>query len=106
MSTVDLKQIALCLPGVSKTDGQHSDIYHVLMLAVNVQDEYHALSYKTMALWKMAEEQFDVHFLIKVDDDNYVRLDRLALALAQWQTLEAGVSCTRGRAVHVLYETS
>lgn len=54
------------------------------------QDEYHALSYKTMALWKLAEEQFDAQFIIKIDDDNYVRLDRLAHALGQWVDLGAG----------------
>lgn len=59
-----------------------------------MQDEYHALSYKTMALWRMAEEQFDVQYLIKVDDDNYVRLDRLAVALGQWHDLGAGMSYT------------
>ena len=55
-----------------------------------LQDEYHALSYKTMALWKLAEEQFDAEFVIKADDDNYVRLDRMVHALQQWKALGAG----------------
>ena len=58
------------------------------------QDAYHSLSYKTMALWKLAEEQFDAEFVIKVDDDNYVRLDRLTHAIDQWNGLGAGARHT------------
>jgi len=56
-----------------------------------MQDEYHALSYKTMALWRLAEDNFDIDYLIKVDDDNFVRLDRLAIATHQWDEENAGV---------------
>ena len=48
------------------------------------------LSYKTLALWRLAEERFEADYVIKVDDDNYVRLDRLAIALGQWTDLGAG----------------
>ena len=43
-----------------------------------------------MALWKIAEEQFDAEYVIKADDDNYVRLDRMVHALQQWKDLGAG----------------
>ncbi len=43
-----------------------------------------------MALWKVVEEQYDAHYVLKVDDDNYVRLDRLAIALDQWTERGAG----------------
>jgi galactosylxylosylprotein 3-beta-galactosyltransferase len=43
-----------------------------------------------MALWKIAEEEFSADYVIKMDDDNYVRLDRLAHALDQWAQLGAG----------------
>ena len=55
-----------------------------------VQDEYFALSYKTMALWRLVEDNFEVDYLIKADDDNFVRLDRLSLALTQWDEEDAG----------------
>jgi hypothetical protein len=29
-----------------------------------------------MALWRLVEDNFDIDYLIKVDDDNFVRLDR------------------------------
>ncbi len=54
------------------------------------QDHYDTLSYKTMALWKVVEEQYDAQYVLKVDDDNYVRLDRLAIALDQWTDMGAG----------------
>ncbi|KAK9905686.1 hypothetical protein WJX75_004632 [Coccomyxa subellipsoidea] len=53
-------------------------------LRIPLQDHYDTLSYKTMALWKVVEEQYDAQYVLKVDDDNYVRLDRLAIALDQW----------------------
>ena len=57
-----------------------------------VQDEYFALSYKTMALWRLVEDNFEVDYLIKADDDNFVRLDRLSVALTQWDEEDAGES--------------
>ncbi|CAL5227119.1 g10028 [Coccomyxa viridis] len=53
-------------------------------LRIPIKDEYHALSYKTMALWRLVEDHFDIDYLIKVDDDNFVRLDRLSIATHQW----------------------
>ena len=50
-----------------------------------------ALSYKTLALWRLTEERFEADYVIKVDDDNYVRLDRLAIALGQWADMGAGL---------------
>lgn len=47
-----------------------------------------------MALWKVVEEQYDAQYVLKVDDDNYVRLDRLAIALDQWTEFGAGDTST------------
>lgn len=47
-----------------------------------------------MALWKVVEEQYDAQYVLKVDDDNYVRLDRLAIALDQWTEFGAGDAAT------------
>ena len=57
-----------------------------------MQDEYFALSYKTMALWRLVDDNFEVDYLIKADDDNFVRLDRLSVALTQWDEEDAGES--------------
>ena len=34
---------------------------------------------------------YDVNYVIKVDDDSYVRLDRLSIAVSQWANMGAGV---------------
>lgn len=47
-----------------------------------------------MALWRLVEDNFDIDYLIKVDDDNFVRLDRLAIATHQWDEEDAGKQLT------------
>ena len=46
-----------------------------------------------MAFWEVVAQHFTVQYVIKVDDDSYVRLDRLAIAVGQWQAAGAGVLC-------------
>lgn len=43
-------------------------------------------------MWQLVYEQYNVKYVIKVDDDNYVRLDRLAVAVQQWEYFGAGVA--------------
>ena len=54
------------------------------------QDHYKTLAFKTLAFWQLVIEQYNARFIIKVDDDNYVRLDRLAIAVRQWEDIGAG----------------
>ncbi|KAK9902787.1 hypothetical protein WJX75_005995 [Coccomyxa subellipsoidea] len=73
---------------------------HGAFMHIPLRDDYSVLSYKTLALWRLAEERFEADYVIKVDDDNYVRLDRLAIALGQWTDLGAeyiGCFKCRGR---------
>ncbi|KAJ4976684.1 hypothetical protein NE237_001790 [Protea cynaroides] len=46
-------------------------------------DEYSKLPYKTLAFFKAAYGLFDSEFYVKVDDDVYLRPDRLSLLLAK-----------------------
>lgn len=57
---------------------------------VRLQDHYKTLAFKTLAFWQLVIEQYDAKYIIKVDDDNYVRLDRLAIAVRQWDDQGAG----------------
>ena len=57
---------------------------------MQVQDTYKTLTFKTVAFWEVVAQQFSVQYVIKVDDDSYVRLDRLAIAVGQWQAMGAG----------------
>lgn len=56
------------------------------------QDHYKTLAFKTLAFWQLVIEQYNTRYIIKVDDDNYVRLDRLAIAVRQWEDLGAGTA--------------
>ena len=57
---------------------------------MQVQDTYKTLTFKTVAFWEVVAQHFSVQYVIKVDDDSYVRLDRLAIAIGQWQAMGAG----------------
>ena len=59
---------------------------------MHLQDHYKTLAFKTLAFWQLVIEQYDAKYIIKVDDDNYVRLDRLAIAVRQWDDQGAGAS--------------
>ena len=56
------------------------------------QDHYKTLAFKTLAFWQLVIEQYNARYIIKVDDDNYVRLDRLAIAVRQWEDIGAGAA--------------
>ncbi len=55
-----------------------------------LQDIYQRLTFKTVAFWEVVSSLYNVEYVVKVDDDSYVRLDRLTIALAQWTQMGAG----------------
>jgi hypothetical protein len=48
------------------------------------------LSFKTFGFWKTVSKAYRADYIVKIDDDNYVRLDRLAVAIRQWKYMGAG----------------
>ena len=56
-----------------------------------LQDIYQRLTFKTVAFWELVSTLYNVNYVIKVDDDSYVRLDRLSIALSQWASMGAGM---------------
>lgn len=44
-----------------------------------------------MAFWELVSRLYHVKYVVKVDDDSYVRLDRLSIAMSQWRQMGAGV---------------
>ncbi|KAK9834060.1 hypothetical protein WJX81_006707 [Elliptochloris bilobata] len=60
-----------------------------LRIPGKVRDTYKTLTFKTVAFWEVVAQHFSVQYVIKVDDDSYVRLDRLAIAIGQWQAIGA-----------------
>ena len=54
------------------------------------QESYAALNKKTLAFFSTVARQYDAEYIVKVDDDAFVRLDRLSRAVDQWHQLSAG----------------
>lgn len=55
-----------------------------------------------MAFWEVVSNLYNVNYVIKVDDDSYVRLDRLSIALSQWAGMGAGVLSSCQPFAHLL----
>ena len=49
-----------------------------------------SLTNKTLSFLRMATTLFDAEYIVKADDDVYLRLDRLPLAIKQWRSRGAG----------------
>ena len=54
------------------------------------QESYAALNKKTLAFFGTAAGIYEADYIIKVDDDAFLRLDRLPHAVGQWRQLGAG----------------
>ena len=63
-------------------------------LCATKQESYAALNKKTLAFFGTAAKMFDTEYIVKVDDDAFVRLDRLSHAVDQWRRLGAGGLCS------------
>ena len=54
------------------------------------QEAYLSLTQKTLAFLRMASDTWDAQYIIKADDDIYLRLDRVPAAVKQWRDVHAG----------------
>jgi hypothetical protein len=69
----------------------HGDIFRI-----SVVESYENLLLKTMAYFRAAINAVDAQYYLKVDDDVYVRLDRIPAVVAQWTSDGSGyVGCLR-----------
>ena len=59
-------------------------------MSAAAQESYAALNKKTLAFFGAAARTYDAEYIVKVDDDAFVRLDRLSHAIQQWRQLGAG----------------
>ena len=50
-----------------------------------------SLTQKTLAFLKAAVSSHNARYIVKVDDDVYLRTDRLTHALLQYEEISAGV---------------
>lgn len=56
------------------------------------QERYSSLTLKTFLFLRTAISRYDVQYVVKADDDIYINLQRLPLAVPQWQAMERGMA--------------
>ena len=61
-----------------------------------MQEAYTSLTEKTLVFLRTVSRHFDARYIVKVDDDVFLRVDRLPFAFKQWDEVHAGKSCPRG----------
>ena len=54
------------------------------------QESYTELNKKSLSFFSHVARLYNADFVVKVDDDAFLRLDRLMHALTQWKELGAG----------------
>lgn len=57
------------------------------------QESYGGLPFKVLTFLKVITAQYNPAYVFKVDDDIYLRLDRVPPVVAQWQAQHAGARC-------------
>ena len=58
---------------------------HGGFLRLPLEESYLNLTNKTLTFFKTVVRQYDPQYIIKVDDDVYLRVDRVPAAVAQWR---------------------
>lgn len=84
-----MPQISFLIIGVPKAMRNASAAAWLMSLCA-FQDIYQRLTFKTVAFWEIVSKLYHVNYVVKVDDDSYVRLDRLSIAMSQWTQMGAG----------------
>lgn len=66
-------------------------VQHVVrMFAYVLQEQYTSLTNKTLAFFQLVTLLYDPQYIVKADDDVYLRVDRIPLAVRQWTALQSG----------------
>ena len=59
-------------------------------MGIQRQEDYLELSQKTLLFLRTVLKTYNPKYILKVDDDVYIRPDRLPAAAAQWSSIHAG----------------
>lgn len=62
---------------------------HGGFMRLPLQEGYSSLTNKTLTFLRYVSQRYDAQYIVKMDDDVYLRLDRMPTAIAQWTRLEA-----------------
>ena len=69
---------------------------HGGFMRLPLQEGYLSLANKTLSFFRLVAEQYDAQYIIKADDDVYLRLDRVPSAVRQWAAMAADyVGCMK-----------
>lgn len=82
-----------CVASRTRTDEHALDGEKTL-----AQESYHSLTRKTHTFFKTVLRMYAPAYIMKVDDDVYLQLDRLQYLVPQYQAMGNGESCTSHRA--------
>lgn len=55
-----------------------------------LQEAYLSLTKKTLVFLQHVTAEYEADYVVKVDDDVYLRIDRLPHAIVQWKEDKAG----------------
>lgn len=72
--------------------GRTAFLKHGLLTAgcLFVQEQYNSLTNKTVAFLKAVTSRYRPRYIVKADDDVYLRVDRLPYAVKQWTAFKSG----------------
>ena len=62
------------------------------MTVADMQEQYNSLTNKTVAFLKLVTALYEPLYIVKADDDVYLRVDRIPHAVKQWSTFQSGTS--------------
>lgn len=54
------------------------------------QEQYGSLTNKTLAFLQLVTRLYEPQYIVKADDDVYLRVDRIPIAVKQWSVLQSG----------------
>ncbi len=82
----------------------------MFLCSLRAQEAYLSLTQKTLAFLSYVTRHYDADYVIKADDDIYLRVDRVPAAIQQWKDVQAGYigcmktgeACCGGQAMHGL----
>ena len=62
----------------------------ITLSCVAVQEDYMSLTRKTLVFLQYVYQRYDADYIVKIDDDVYLRTDRLPPLINQWKLAGAG----------------
>ncbi|CAD7702822.1 unnamed protein product [Ostreobium quekettii] len=75
-------------PEMEQQIGDESNECGGCFLRIDFEERYLNLAHKTLAFISMVVSLYDADYIVKIDDDVYLRLDRLPSVVRQWSSMK------------------